>query len=101
MDVDLPSFLVIECPQQKGSTADLCVDVLYADKSRDMLLMLRPYKDAPTVLEGTLRSNPGTKVVVILKDEDVPEATVSTIDITIMAERMACHHILATTDFAL
>ena len=36
-----------------------------------------PYEDAPTVMKGTLRSNPETKVV-ILKDEVNPEATVST-----------------------
>ena len=43
-----------------------------------MLLMFSPYEDAPTVMKGTLRSNPETKVVVILKDEVNPEATVST-----------------------
>ena len=40
--------------------------------------MFSPYEDAPTVMKGTLRSNPETKVVVILKDEVNPEATVST-----------------------
>ena len=78
VDVGLPAFLVVECPQHKALTPELCVDVLFADGSHDMLLMFSPYEDAPTVLKGTLRSNPETKVVVILKDEVNPEATVST-----------------------
>ena len=78
VDVGLPAFLAVECPQHKALTPELCVDVLFADGSHDMLLMFSPYEDAPTVLKGTLRSNPETKVVVILKDEVNPEATVST-----------------------
>ena len=41
-----------------------------------MLQMFSPYDDAPTVLKGTLESNPRTKVVVILQDEDEPETEV-------------------------
>ena len=68
---------MVECPHHKALTPELCVDVLFADGSHDMLLMFSPYEDAPTVMKGTLRSNPETKVVVILKDEVNPEATVS------------------------
>ena len=77
-DVGLPTFRVEECPQHEAPTPDLCVDVLFADGSHDVLLMFSPYEDAPTVMKGILGSNPETKVVVILKDEDNPEATVST-----------------------
>ena len=34
--------------------------------------------DAPTVLKGSLSSDRATKAVVILRDENTPEATVST-----------------------
>ena len=72
---DLPTFLNVTCPEDV--TAEMCVDVRYADGSSDMLLMLRPHKDAPTVLKGMLKSHRPTKVVIILQDQNNPEATVS------------------------
>ena len=69
----------MECPEDSVLiTPDLCVDVLFADGSHDMLQMFSPYDDAPSVMKGTLQSNPQTKVVVILQDEDEPETEVST-----------------------
>ena len=47
---DLPAFLNVTCPE--GVSAEMCVDVRYADGSGDMLLMSRPHKDAPTVLKA-------------------------------------------------
>ena len=73
---DLPTFLNVTCPED--ITAEMCVDVRYADGSNDMLLMSRPHKDAPTVMKGMLKSHRPTKVVIILQDENNPEATVST-----------------------
>ena len=66
-----------DCPDGETPTPELCVDVLFADGSHDMLLMFRPYENAPTVTKGYLRSDPETQAVIILKDEVNPEATVS------------------------
>ena len=77
-DIGLPTFRIVGCPEDSVlNTPDLCVDVLFADGSHDMLQMFRPYEDSPTVMKGKLRSSPETKVVVILKDEVNPEAEVS------------------------
>ena len=73
---NLPTFLNASCPAEEISYA-MCVDVLYTDGSQDTLLMTRPHKDAPTVLKGTLESDRATKAVVILRDDNNPEATVS------------------------
>ena len=70
------------CPEK--TTAEMCVDVLYADGSGDMLLMWRPHEDAPTVLKGTLQSDQATKAVIVLMDKFTPEAMVScTADISV------------------
>ena len=45
--------------------------------------------DAPTVLKGTLRSDRATKAVVILRDQNTPEATVS----TEMTKKASCYQI--------
>ena len=69
---DLPSFLRVDCPKSGAESAEMCIDVLYPDGFHDLLLMSRPYKMAPSVLKGTLKSDPTTKVVVILGDEFIP-----------------------------
>ena len=68
----------------------MCVDVLFADGSKDTLLLSRPHMDAPSVLKGTLRSDRATKAVVILRDENNPEATVS----AEMTTKDSCYQIL-------
>ena len=75
--VGLPSFRKEECHEDVD--ADLCVGIRYPDGSNDTALMVSLYEDAPTVMKGTLRSNPKTKVDIILKDEDIPEAEVGKI----------------------
>ena len=75
----LPSFQRVDCSKQ--DIAELCVDVIFADGSHDMLLVSPRSVDAPTVMKGTLKSNKGTKVVVILSDEFNPRTTVSNEDI--------------------
>lgn len=66
--VELPSFLRVDCRDGDAESTEMCIDVLYPDGSHDLLLMSRPYQEAPTVLKGTLKSDSTTKVVVILGD---------------------------------
>ena len=75
----LPSFQRVECSEK--DIAELCIDVIFVDGSHDMLLVSPRSVDAPTVMKGTLKSNRGTKVVVILGDEFNPRTTVSNEDI--------------------
>ena len=68
-------FQRVDCSEE--DIADLCIDVLFADGTNDMLLVSPRSEDAPTVMKGALKSNKETKVVVILSDEFNPRTTVS------------------------
>ena len=58
------------CPEE-DSYFDLCVRVFYGDgkRSQDWILA-KEHPKAQTVLKGHLKSEPKTKVVIILGDEE-------------------------------
>ena len=74
-----PSFLMVHCPKGNNTATAMCIDVIFADGSHDLIMMSARSKDAPTVLQGTLKHNKQSKAVVILKDEFQPTTTVSKI----------------------
>ena len=70
----LPTFLRVECATTDH--AEVCIDVLFSDSTRDMLLVSPRSEDAPTVLKGTLKSSADVKAVVILEDQFTQTTTV-------------------------